>query len=173
MEGSRSILLKQLAAAAIGQALPQPTVLSRTFAHLRNSLIATTITGILSAALILFGCFEFYNFLLSEGLERSTVSLMTVGLLTMLIVIGGFVAAHYGKEVVKAKHSMSVLPQTSDLFAGAESLVTAFLRGFNARSQLKVSDHPPAAEGADIGRAYVYSEYVVDDESSLNGQVRH
>ncbi|WP_417320055.1 hypothetical protein [Emcibacter sp.] len=146
MSAEVSELLKRLALAVLGQALPEASALDDIFRHTRKGFLFTIVTGVLISAGLLLACFGFYRFLVTQGLTMAVALSISLGLLILMAVIATLIADRAFRRVEETRRRIGFFPKPNrtkesdrdkggnSLLAGADlepqELLAAFLEGF-------------------------------------------
>lgn len=129
-------LLKRLALGVIGQALPKASALSGMVQHVRRGLLATVVTGVLFSALLLLGCFSFYQFLLQSNISQAVALSFSAVLLFLLTITSGLVAEKYISKAAQQKQKLEIFPENNLKSAvDLEHLFQAFVNGLYEKDQ--------------------------------------
>ncbi len=123
-----STLIKRLALTALGQALPPASVLSDAAHHAKLGVIGSVITGAMFSAFVLVGCFMFYNYMLTEGVETQLALAIIAGFTLLLGVIGVYAVNGQVSKAAKLKRKMTPVNRNS-IGAEAETLLHHFISG--------------------------------------------
>lgn len=133
-------LLKRVALAFLGQALPEKSALHETVKQTQKGLLATVVTGVLLASFLIFGCYGFYLYLISEGLSRHSAIILGALFLLMLTIISALIANNYLSGLQDTKEKLSPfstntldesLSSKSSFQPSFEQLIQSFWDGFN------------------------------------------
>ena len=130
MTGQTKVLMKQLAIALMGQALPNTSVLSAIVDDLRKGIFAMIVAGTLVTALIVLCCFGFYTFLVMEGLSKMGAIGITALILLMVSIISFMQAQKYLARTSEAKNKLGFFPEEKDAAGTFEAVATSFIEGF-------------------------------------------
>ncbi|MGB1540155.1 MAG: hypothetical protein ACPG80_04285 [Rickettsiales bacterium] len=133
-EASNLQLVKRLALAVVGQALPETSALATLMDDARKALLATVVTGVLLSALLLLAAFGLYLFLVEEGLAASTAVFLGAGMVLLLAIISGLIADRYTARTQRAKRKLGLFPPSdaskpSETRVELEPVIEAFLNG--------------------------------------------
>lgn len=123
-------LMKKLALAAVGQALPETSALTASLKATQRGLLLTVVTGVFVAALLLLALFGFYLFLRSEGVSSLTAICLLSGLLFLLTIITGLMAERHLNKATEVKKELDPFQGMGQLAAPVEEIVSAFVSGF-------------------------------------------
>ncbi|GJM03545.1 MAG: hypothetical protein DHS20C08_20460 [Rhodomicrobium sp.] len=127
---SGSTMLKKLAFAAVGQALPDKASLTASLRATQIGLVATVAFGVFVASFLLLGLFGFYLLLRAEGVSQLTSFGLITGLLFMLTIITGLIAERYVSRASEdVTEQMDPMAQVGHLAEPVEQIFSAFLDG--------------------------------------------
>lgn len=124
-----STLIKRLALAAVGQALPEASALSATLRVAQKGLLATVVAGVLLAGLIIVGLFGFYLYLVAAGVTQLTAIGIITLILFMLTVISGLVAERYLTKLPEVKQELSPFRGSNGFDLPVQEMLSAFMEG--------------------------------------------
>jgi len=130
MDRQMQQLLKRFAMAMAGQALPETSALATVLKDAQRGMLATVVTGVLIASIVLLASFGFYLFLQAEAVGQGMAVGLTLGLLALLTIISGLLAGRYVSRTQRAKQKLGFFskkhePQTNEF----EEIMNAFLQG--------------------------------------------
>lgn len=163
---SGSTMLKKLAFAAVGQALPDKACLTASLRSTQIGLVATVAFGVFVASFLLLGLFGFYLLLRAEGVSQLTSFGLITGLLFMLTIITGLIAERYiSKASDDVTEQMDPMTQVSDLAEPVEQIITAFLDGIFNQGRSTLSRKTNGATS--------YSLYDVDRDVAVSHDSLH
>ena len=127
-KSEKSFFIERIIYAIIGQVLPKPSVLLAISKNIRKAMLATVVTGILIASLILLSCFGWYHFLLTQGVDKLPAITVTVVILVMLVIVAAVISEKYFNSLKSIKSELSLFSHDQEKIF--EVLYTQFVKGF-------------------------------------------
>lgn len=122
-------IIKRLALAAVGQALPEQSALTDALKATQKGLMATVVAGVLIAAFLLLGVFGFYLLLRSEGVSLITSIVLIGAVLFMLSAITVLIAERYLSKAGEVKEKIDPGDAVEQITEPIEQIVSAFING--------------------------------------------
>lgn len=123
-------LLKRLGITALGQALPEASVLEDGLSATRSLIITSIIAGILCAALTLMGGYGFYHWLIAEGLSPGASFGVTAGILALISLLCLKRANDAIQQMSSVRKNLRPFANVNSETGSMDSLITSIVSGF-------------------------------------------